>query len=199
MLRETYAAITHVLGADEFDRLLLDYLVACPPHDVSIKYAAAGLPPHLARQGFQLLADLAALAWAQEDLFDAPDGPAPLAVSALAEVGPDDWERVRVSFLPAVRLVHTAHDVAPVLAAAQAGEPAAEPDETACTYLVHRAALAVAHERIDDRAAPVLAALLSGKSFGEACAGLDEATVEAGVACLVRCCELALVHALSLS
>lgn len=187
-IRETYPALDNVLGASAFYQLLKPFLVVRPPTEANLKYAARGLSDHLmtcalpADYGVPraVLRDLAALEWARADVYDEVDGPSAVGPGALHELGADDWESVRFGFVKALRLVRGAFAVAPVLAAVGNGEAPARPVEAASSYLVIRPALDPEVHTIAEDAAALLAPLMEGQTFLEACsaaaaaAGLEE-------------------------
>jgi uncharacterized protein (UPF0276 family) len=194
-LATNFAALAHVISADDFARLAGAYLRAHPPRGFDylrlgrrlaefvrgFDFAADYGVPH------ELLAELAALEQAQLEVQDAADASHPVAPAALAALAPDDWEHVRIGFTPAFRVVRASHDVAPVIDAVAKGESPARPAAGAVAYLVRRAGGGVRTERIDPHEALLLETLLAGRSFGAACA----AAVAAGEADVAQVAEAA--------
>ncbi len=212
-VQETYPTLTHVLGPKLFADVIRAYLKVEPSREVSIKFAAAGLSrylktcklPKACRAPSALLADIAALDWAREEVFDAPDSPEALPLTVLGEVLPEDWEKIRFDFVQSLRIVATAHDISPVLAAAARDEAPEIPELRPTYYLVYRAELESTHEEISGDEAIALTSLAAGETFQEACArvtafegGSEEAIVSKVVAFLARWFELELVHGLRL-
>jgi hypothetical protein len=99
-----------------------------------------------------------------------------VGVEALAALSPDAWDRARVVFAPALRLVRASHDVAPVIEAVEKGERPARPTPGDVAYLVVRAAGGVRTERIEDHHALLVEALSRGLPFEEAAARVSEST-----------------------
>ena len=104
---------------------------------------------------------------------NAPDAAKTLAPEALAAIAPEQWDAARFAFVPALRIVAATHDVLPVVAAVQRGEDPERPVAWRGAYLVHRANGALATERLDPGEAAVLAALVAGRCFAEACGAAE--------------------------
>jgi hypothetical protein len=141
-----------------------------------------------------VLAELAALEQTQLEVQDAPDAARPVAPAALATLAPDDWERLRIGFAPAFRVLRATHDVAPVIDAVAQGEHPARPAAGATAYLVRREGGGVRTERVAAHEALLLEALIAGRSFGEACA-IAVAAGGAGVAQVAEAAARRLVEA----
>lgn len=204
-----FPALVRVLGRTPFDRLITTFLKAHPPQEVSVKLAVAGLPAFLGRYGVpeavgvppRALADVAALEWASEDLFDAPDSPSPLPVAVLEEIAPEDWERVGFDFIAALRVVETEYDVVPVLDAVAEGIAPARPKLRRGAYAVFRAGLDVERRSLSVEEGRLLAMLSGGLTFREACDAVggedgegETPLVERAAAALVRWMSWGLVH-----
>jgi uncharacterized protein (UPF0276 family) len=194
-LATNFAALARVLSPDDFARLAGAYLRAYPPR--GFDYLRLGARHADFVRGFDfaadygvpraVLAELAALEQAQLEVQDAADALRPVAPAELAALVPDDWERLRIGFAPAFRVLRATHDVAPVIDAVAKGESPARPAAGALAYLVHREGGGVRTERIAAHEALLLEALLAGRSFGEAC----EAAVAAGGADAAQVAEAA--------
>lgn len=176
-VRDTYPSLTYVLGEGILNQVVRAYLAVEPSREVSIKYAGQHLARYLrsaplpaaCRAPNAVLADVAALEWAREDVFDRENGPAPLSPGVLAEVTEDDWPRVCFEFTNAMALVDTDHAVHTVLASVAADEAPELPVARRTHYLVYREDDAVHHQELDLKEATTLAALLSGATFFDAC------------------------------
>lgn len=206
--RDVFPSLVNVLGIETFNRLIVAYLGEHPSRDVSIKYAISGFPAYLktcelpvsSGVANQVLADVAALEWATEDLFDYPDSPAPLSVAVLEEIAPDDWERVAFDFIKAVAIVHTQYDVGPVLDAVADELPPERPVLQTSAYVVFRAEHDVERRAITTEEGYLLELLIGGLPFQAAClrldtsGGEDQELVERACAALVRWLSWGLVH-----
>lgn len=108
VLRDDYPKLVAVLGDDEFHNLAVDYLLACPPTDFSIRNAGERLPDFVAQHRSSAeapwLADLAALERQRTDVFDAPDAPL-LDAEHLRTLPPEAFEHLEVRLIPAHRIL----------------------------------------------------------------------------------------------
>lgn len=215
-----FQSLVRILGREAFDDLVRSYLRQSPPVHVSVKYAAAGLPqfiskwtlPPTLKVAHQVLVDLARLEWALEDLYDYPDGGAPLPLRTLAEVREKDWEGLRVDLIPAAHLLSCSYAVGPVVSAILLDQEPGIPPAKDCHYLVHRRVFDVEFEEVTAVEAAAWSALRSGAVFAKACAeaataagALDESSaainadvVASVVRALGRWFELGLVQGLKL-
>jgi len=185
--RATYPALYQVLGDRPFNELVGAYLHVYPPCAASVKYAVAEIATYLMSDAsaidlgglpMRVLADLAALEWATEDLFDAPDSPSPVGLSVLAEIQPDDWETLRFELIAALRVVATQYPVGEVIQAVKDGQAPARPTATPTWYLVARPDLTVEYEEITQLEALALTAVLRGATLPEAAAEIAAATTD---------------------
>jgi uncharacterized protein (UPF0276 family) len=182
-LATNFPALARVLSPADFERLAAAYLRAHPPRGFDYLRLGAHLADFVA--GFDFAADygvaraalseLAALEQAQLEVQDAPDPERGVTPEELAALAPSDWERARVAFAPAFRVVRTTHDVAPDVEAVAAGRDPARSAPGEVAYLVARAGAGVRTVRLLEHEARVLEALLAGEPFAAACAGDERA------------------------
>lgn len=134
-LANDYEKLLVYLGDEEFERMARAYIEANPSHTPNGRWFGArlagflaGTPPYSAHP---VLADLAGLEWALNDVFDAPDSP-PLSVADLAAVPPEDWQSLVFTPHPATRRIDLNTNAAEIwMALAKDAEPAqAEEIET---------------------------------------------------------------------
>lgn len=183
-LATNFAALAEVLSASDFDGLAAAYLRAHPPRGFDSVQLGAGLPQFIESHAFEsdygvpssALAALAALEQAQLEVQDAPDPAQAVQVEALAALPPDAWDRARVAFAPALRLVRATHDVAPVIEAVEKGERPERPTPGDVPYLVARSGGGVRTERLEEHHALLIEALSRGLSFEEAAAKVAVST-----------------------
>ena len=176
-LATNFAALARVLAPADFERLAAAYLRAHPPRGFDFVRLGRELPAFVRSFGFaaeygvprEALAELAALEQAQLEVQDAADAPEPVGPAELAAFAPEDWERLRVVFAPAFRVLRASHDVAPAIEAVARGESPARPASGTVAYLVRRAGGGVRTERVAAHEALLLEALLAGAPFGAAC------------------------------
>jgi len=108
VLRDDFPKLVAVLGDDEFHNLAVDYLLACPPTDFSIRNAGERLPAFAAQYRSNLevpwLGDLAALERGRTDVFDAADAPL-LDAEKLRALPPEAFEHLAIRLIPARRIL----------------------------------------------------------------------------------------------
>jgi hypothetical protein len=175
-LATNFAALARVLAPGDFERLAAAYLRAHPPRGFDFVRLGRALPGFVRDFAFTgdygvpraALADLAALEQTQLEVQDAPDAPAPVSPASLLALAPEDWERLRVGFAPAFRVLRASHDVAPALEAVARGQSPERPQAREVAYLVRRADAGVRTERLAADEAMLLEGLLAGLSLGEA-------------------------------
>jgi hypothetical protein len=183
-LATNFAALAEVLSASDFDRLASAYLRAHPPRGFDSVQLGAQLPAFVSAHRFasdygvprDALAALAALEQTQLEVQDAPDAEQTVGVEALAALPPGAWDRARVAFAPALRLVRATHDVAPVIQAVEKGLRPARPAPGDVTYLVARAGGGVRTERLENHHALLIEAFGLGLAFEDAATSVSEAT-----------------------
>jgi len=175
-LATNFAALARVLAPGDFERLAADYLRAHPPRGFDFVRLGRALPGFVRDFAFAAdygvpraaLESLAALEQTQLEVQDAPDAPLPVRPAALLALAPEDWERLRVGFAPAFRVLRVSHDVAPVIEAVARDESPARPEAGEVAYLVRRADAGARTERLAADEAALLEALLAGLSLGAA-------------------------------
>ncbi len=204
-LEVNFPALAKVVSPSDFSALAAAYLQRHPPRQkefVSLGAAlAAFLPTHRFVNtygvGCAVLAELVALEQAQIEVANAADAADALGSEALAAIEPEQWSEARFAFAPALRIVLATHDVLPVVTAVQRGEEPERPVAWRGAYLVHRARGALRTESIDLDEATVLAALVAGRCFADACdvaPSADDAERAArGVRALLVACARGLV------
>jgi hypothetical protein len=166
-LAAQYPVLAKVLG-DEFAALAERYLRAHPSTSPSLRELGRELPDFL--DGWH--ADLAALEWARNDVFDGPDDE-PLSREALAGLGPEGFANLKLSFAPNVRLVPSKWGVREVWADGQRGNSFETPAVSPGTLIVWRQGLRVYHRRLDPAEARLLSQL--DCTFGALCENFEDA------------------------
>ena len=212
-LREALAfnfpALAKVVSAADFRALATAYLQLHPPQHKEFVSLGVQLADFVRSHRFaddygvdrEVLAELVALEQAQIEVANETDADGALGEGALAAIEPEQWSDARFAFAPALRIVAATHDVLPVVTAALRGEDPARPVAWRGAYFVHRAKRALHTEALDLDEAAVLAALVAGRSFAEACAGAgdEEERVACGVRALLFACARELVLRVDLS
>ena len=108
ILGNTHERLWTYLGDEQFYRMSDRYFDACPSNHANARFVSTRLPQFLATDerysGQPVLAEIAAIEEALEDVFDAPD--APLAtMEDLASLPPDQIAGLTIVFAPSIRLL----------------------------------------------------------------------------------------------
>jgi hypothetical protein len=187
-LVEDFPGVGGILGQDDWDRLVWDYLANVAPESYDLSELGAGLAAFADGctwlEQRELVVDMARLEYAHMLVFDAPDAP-PLDPTKLAAVPPDAWESARLVTDPGLQLLRFRYPVIELRRAiVQATEhghatdialPAPKPGG----FAVHRRALAIFHDELAADAFSLLEHIARGEPLGAACQG---AARELGVA-----------------
>ena len=174
-LQENYPVLARVLGDDDFAALANDFVQANPSQTASIRWFGATLAEFVARQPEQLphlaLLDLIRMEWALSTAFDSPDAET-LVADALTVIAAETWPQLRFVAHPSVQLLAMQWNVEPIWSALSNDPDASTdaPDELAHHLLVWRAGHVNQWRSLQEQEATLLAALMSGCSFGELCA-----------------------------
>jgi len=174
-LRDDYPAVGYALGADAFEHVARDYIRTHPSRSPSLNAYGADFAEYLRTRSETWLpfaAELARLEWALVQVIHAETG-ASLAPSALAEVPPDAWPRVRFVPKPALELLDLTY---PVNAFYQAFRDELEPEPpapAASSLVVHRVGLVVYRLELEPAMRALLGDLLDGKTLGAALGELE--------------------------
>jgi hypothetical protein len=176
-LRDDVPSVAALLGDEGFHNLVVDYLLAHPSTDPSLRHAGRHLPGfvsgHDAGAAHPDLADLARLDLARNDVFDAADSPA-IDAAALATIPAEAWPGLRFRIAPAVRWLRLRGSVLPAWEALSEDRtpPASGEERTGCVIWRSRAP---GHEdQVWHRPASLtelaaLDALQAGASFERVC------------------------------
>jgi len=185
-LGANFPRLARALSPRGFAALADAYAAAHPPTSHDYVGYGAGLAAFIERFTFAgepetsvgALADTARLEQAQLEVQEAPDCAPGIAAGALAEVPAAAWPDVRVSFVPALRIVECSAERRTCVVARVEGKVVSEPLE-----VIGGAALA---------------ALARGARFSDACelAG-GESAVEPTIRALLRLCSIGAVTALA--
>ena len=176
-LVEDFPGLSGILGQHAWASLVEGYLAAYPPQSFTLRDLGLQLPAYvqtqLALQQHDLCSDMARLELAYLEIFDAEDA-APVAPEALANIAEAEWERVRIDFHPAVRLLKTAYPVAALRRRLIEAQPNAQavplPAREAQCLLLFRRDLSMFHEVVTEGAHALLSALTRRVPLVPACA-----------------------------
>ena len=176
-LVEDFPGVSGILGQQAWAPLVEGYLTAHPPRSFTLRDLGLQFPAYVeTRQALPhhaLCCDMARLELAYLEIFDAEDA-APVAPEALAGIAEDAWERVRIDFQPALRLLKTAYPVAALrrqlIEAQSSAENVLLPAREAQCVLLFRRDLSMFHERVSEGAYALLHALTRRVPLLPACA-----------------------------
>ena len=166
-----YPALKHFLGAEEFKRLVTQYVEIYPSRSYTLNRLGDHLPEFVATSGDlprkDFCVDLARLEYALTIVFDANETP-PLTPDAVHAVPNGAWETARLKPIEAFRLLAFDHPVSRYVGAVDEENlfPRLARKKTwvvayRCNYQVHRMDLA-------EPAYELLSALASGRTLGDA-------------------------------
>lgn len=114
-LVEDFPGVGGVLGQQDWQRLVEEYLTSRTPSSWTLRDLGAHLADHIARSSWlphrALLVDMARLEWAYIEIFDAEEG-GRLDAGRLAAVPEAAWQNARIVLNPALRLLSVAYPVA---------------------------------------------------------------------------------------
>ena len=106
VLTDQYPALSGWLGPEDFDRLAIGYIDACPSRNFSVREFGAVLGDFLSHmspyQERPALAEMARFEWALAGAFDAADIPS-LQHEDLASIPAPEWPFLELLFHPGVR------------------------------------------------------------------------------------------------
>jgi hypothetical protein len=172
-LESDFPGLARFLGPEAWARLVADYVQAHPSRSYTLNVLGRHLPDFVRTAPVRRPAfcrDLARLEWAVTEVFDAPETP-PLTETALAGLGPGDWERARLVPVAALRLVVLEHDAGAHLDALRDGRrrrPSLR--RRRCRVVVFRRAYAVFRREQPAAAFALLGDLVEGRTVGRALA-----------------------------
>jgi hypothetical protein len=177
-LLEDFPGVSGILGQDDWDKLVWDYLATEPPVSYDLAELGAGLADFAATRNWltprDLVVDMARLEYAHLAVFAAPDSP-PLDPAKLGAVPEDAWERARLVPDTGLRLLEFRY---PVVALRRTlvsqredsdERPVALPEPKLEYRAIHRRNLAVFHDELAPDAFRLLARLAQGEPLGAAC------------------------------
>jgi hypothetical protein len=113
-LVEDFPGVGGILGQEDWERLVEEYLEATPPLSYSLRDLGDVLPAFIEKLDWlphrELCTDMARLEWAYVEAFDANDSP-PLDPQKLASMPESLWETAKLVLHPSVRLLKVRYPV----------------------------------------------------------------------------------------
>jgi hypothetical protein len=172
VMKEDYPAVLAVLGANDFQSLIRDYLAAHPPHKPSVFYAGEFVADFVQRRfaGGQLdfVSDLARLERALIESFHGPDAAA-LTADELKEIAPEDWPGLAMRAHPTVIVVRSRWQIAGVRRAIDAKQEWTEPQHQRSRILVWRQDDVTYYRELEETEYEALDLLCEGANFAAIC------------------------------
>ncbi len=169
-LREDFPKLVAVLGDEGFYVLAEGYVREHPSDHPSLSKLGRRVTDHLLRHPVARpdLPDLARLEWARAEAFEAED--VPLAeIDSLRDIPPAELPDVRLSFAPAVRLLHLEHDAPALWRAVEDGTAPPPPRRAEVDVAVWRKELEVFHAVLAADEARAVERAMAGEPFGAVC------------------------------
>jgi hypothetical protein len=172
ILVDEYPTTRQILGPREFSRACRRFLARNPSKHRTLNLLSERFPEFLRRdlpRGHRhgLAADVARIERAMEDVFDA-GRPEPLTAAEFAAIGAADWQRVRLTLVPALRFLELRYPANDYMNAVREGRKPRIPRPRRDFAIVYRRGFRVF--RRDQEAAQfrLLEALASGRTLAQA-------------------------------
>lgn len=169
-----FPVIERLVGTEYFRQLAQAFLVEHPSRAGNLHHIGAPFPEFLRKRfdagQYAYLSDVAALEWAYQQVMIAADA-APLAVEALREVSPAQYEHLRLALHPACALVPSVYPIVRIWQANQpdsTGEEIIDLDAGGDNVLLVRTPEAVELHRLAPGELAALDALGQGLPLGSA-------------------------------
>jgi len=167
--------VAEKLVGEGFFRFAADaYIRRNPPLSGNLHDFGGSFPEFLARfepaENLPYLPDVARLEWLWHEAFHAAEAP-PLRIEDLAQVAPDDYERLRFALHPSARLLDSPWPILRIWQANQDGhasEAHVDLAEGGVRLLIHRRDLEVLIEPLAAGDHALLAGFRDGQTLGEA-------------------------------
>ena len=182
-----YPALRELLGEDDFNKLMLEFIAARPSRFANLRWYGGELAQYLARaprwRRRPLLAELAAFEWALGLAFDAADAPL-LGAEEVARIPAQDWPDMRFRLHPSARRLDLRSNAPRMWQWAQGRgrKPKAVLLREPIAWLLWRRGQTPFYRALAEDQAWALAAIGRGRSFGAVCSGLRRFAGDAGAA-----------------
>ncbi len=172
ILAEEYPTTRQILGPREFSRAGRRFLARNPSKHRTLNLLSRRFPEFLGRdlprghrQG--LAVDVARIERAMEDVFDARRAE-PLTAAEFAAIGAADWQRVRLTLVPALRFLELKYPANDYMNAVRAGRKPRIPRPRPTFVIVYRRGYRVYRRDQEPAQFRLLKALASGRTLAQA-------------------------------
>ena len=167
VLREDFPQVAAILGPEQFDEVVRDYIEAFPSEHPSVRHLGRALAEFFRRRNDMptCLADLAELEWARVEVFDAPDAEC-VTIDDLVSIPVGSWPTICFAAIPAMRTVLAQYPVHQLWSGSKSLE--VSPAET--RLRVWRASDCwILHAPMDVREIAGIQKMISGEPFAAIC------------------------------
>ncbi len=167
VLLEDFPRVAALLGAEQFDQLVANYLEEFPSQQPSVRHLGRALAEFLRRREDmpKCLADLAELEWARVEVFDAPDTTC-ATIEDLVSILADEWPTLRFRAIPAMQILRAQYPVHQLWSDDESLEVSAA--ETSLRVW-RKNDFEVLHAPTDARESAALYKMISGEPFAAIC------------------------------
>jgi hypothetical protein len=167
VLREDFARLAALIGAEQFDEVVAGYLEAYPSEQPSVRHLGRALAPFLRirKDTPKCLAELAELEWARVEVFDALDANC-ATIADLTGLPPEVWPRLCFSTIPALQTLRTQFPVHQLWS----GDKGLDLSAAETSIRIWRKNdFQVLHAPMDERESAALQKMISRLPFAEIC------------------------------
>jgi len=171
-MQADFVAVRRVAGEARFAELVRAYLERHPSRHWSLNPLGHAFARFLAREAprgprIGLLAELARLEWAMQEVFEAPASPT-LAPEALQRIAPADWARRKLLPIEALRLLEFEHRCNAIASAVRREEQLPPLGRKRTCVVVYRKDWTVWRMDLDPLQFQLLSALCRGRTLAQA-------------------------------
>lgn len=177
-IREDFPALFKVIGKENFNNLMVDYLLKHPSRSPLLQYVSKALPAFL--EGYPLtkerpfLPDLARLEWERSIIFEAPNV-SYLTLQDLKKIPPEKWAAMKIKFITALTLLRLDWEVDQTWVQAEKNQKITNPKRKETFLRIWRHDFKVYHQPLSLEEKTSIELLQEGKTFAEMCEGLGQA------------------------
>lgn len=180
VLAEEFPSVRHLLGPQSFADVAKDYVTRHPSTHYSLAQLGKNFPHYLLEEAEaamisrrEFVAAVARVERTMEDVFDEQQDE-PLSFEDIQAVKPDNWDRVRLRTVSALRLLQLPYPVNDYISAVRDGRNVDRPDAKRSFVVVYRLNYRVWRTDLDETQFVLLSALRAGQTLGDAVSACTE-------------------------
>ena len=186
-LATDFAVLQKTVGEEDFEHLVLEYLKLYPSEHPSVRWVGKHMVEFLRHSTYDdrdFLAELAEFEWNQGLCFDAADSDTLFQLDDMAQIPPESWPLIRLTFHPTVTWLDLHWNIPPYWTAADKDEqvPGRHHEQVPTRWLMWRREMSPNWRSLDVSEAWAVEAAKNDANFAELCAGLLEWLGEDAVA-----------------